>query len=61
MCIVVSEHAIGCQLHRDEHKDQVPQQVWLHGMYRGHIMPVPALIPEEHQRALDGDECRLPT
>ena len=59
--MVVSEHAIGCQLRRDEHKDHVPRQVWLYGMYRGHTGSVPALIPEEHQRTLDGDEWRLPT
>ena len=52
MCMVASEHAVGCHLRRDEHKGQVPRQVWLHEMYREHIGPVPPLIPEEHHEGL---------
>ena len=50
VCMGAFVHAVEGHLRRDEHKGQVPQQVWLHGMYRGHIGPVPALIPEEHHK-----------
>ena len=47
VCMEAIVHAVGGHLRRDEHKGQVPRQVWLHGMYKGHNGPIPALIPED--------------